>query len=531
MWRPVPVQSTSVAGNYRTEGLKLDGLEVNGLAITCKSLHRPVARSKSLTTSSRERDAVDRKACTATERYPARCLVAISGSNTVCSASSRRSEEEANEAEKSFAACNQPNAEPNSALQDRDKRMGFPSLKRGGSFEKDNGLICKSSKNALMRLKEDPVPPTNVIARNFEHAGAQQIIRMKKFHTLHFRGDLSKKQGASLILVGGNKSVKVEANSRGIKVLQQQDDSNLFDVKWTLGHADIDFCKLSAFQFVNHFPCTASELGAKVGLNRNLKSLGWFDGVEVDGFFPRMYNLSNPWELQDFIEDFVFTAAAVEIKREMLGLDLTDPAAKNSDERRIDILESASLVCERFLDNKKKLVQGDKDGNIAGVLGIHHYLWIRLDLPWKSFSISRTKELEPPHLWRAWSPESVRQKVADVFSRLKAEHVQFGMDGVRNVWLVKPGCGTRGNGIKCFDNIRELLCYAAGRRKGAIAQKYIENCLLLHGKKFDIRSWTLVSNWNPLTAWLHEPYMRICTERHSLDADGLKNQFKHLCNR
>jgi len=40
-----------------------------------------------------------------------------------------------------------------------------------------------------------------------------------------------------------------------------------------------------------------------------------------------------------------------------------------------------------------------------------------------------------------------------------------------------------------------------------------------------------VSNWNPLTAWIHEPYMRICTESHSLDADSLKNHFKHLCNR
>ena len=50
-----------------------------------------------------------------------------------------------------------------------------------------------------------------------------------------------------------------------------------------------------------------------------------------------------------------------------------------------------------------------------------------------------------------------------------------------------------------------------------IAQKYIENCLTLDKKKFDIRFWVLVTNWNPLTLWSYEPYFRLCTEDHSLD--------------
>ncbi len=57
------------------------------------------------------------------------------------------------------------------------------------------------------------------------------------------------------------------------------------------------------------------EIGSKVGLARNLKSLQWFDNIDMNTFFPRMYNLANPWEMQDFVEDFVFTAGHVEVMR------------------------------------------------------------------------------------------------------------------------------------------------------------------------------------------------------------------------
>ena len=75
------------------------------------------------------------------------------------------------------------------------------------------------------------------------------------------------------------------------------------------------------------------------------------------------------------------------------------------------------------------------------------------------------------------------------------------------------------------------MSLATSRKKSAIAQKYIENCLTLDKKKFDIRLWVLVTNWNPLTVWCYEPYIRLCTEDHSLSRQSLTNNFQHLCNR
>jgi tubulin monoglycylase TTLL3/8 len=118
---------------------------------------------------------------------------------------------------------------------------------------------------------------------------------------------------------------------------------------------------------------------------------------------------------------------------------------------------------------------------------------------------------------------------------LEEEHVQFGMDGLRNVWIVKPGHGTRGQGIKCYDSLRDILSLASrrgGGKKSVVVQKYVEPCLLLEGaRKFDIRAWIVVTNWNPLTIWMYEPYFRVCTEEHSLEKKQLANHYRHLCNR
>ncbi len=46
--------------------------------------------------------------------------------------------------------------------------------------------------------------------------------------------------------------------------------------------------------------CTHRDIRARaqVGLHRNLRSLKWLDNIDMDLFFPRMFNFANPWELQ-----------------------------------------------------------------------------------------------------------------------------------------------------------------------------------------------------------------------------------------
>ena len=101
------------------------------------------------------------------------------------------------------------------------------------------------------------------------------------------------------------------------------------------------------------------------------------------------------------------------------------------------------------------------------------------------------------------------------------------MDGLRNVWLLKPSYGSKGLGMRLVnDGLHKVL---AERDCLRVVQKYVERPLLVHGYKFDIRCWLLVSCWQPLTLWMYdECLLRLCSESFGLE--DISNTFGHITN-
>lgn len=76
-----------------------------------------------------------------------------------------------------------------------------------------------------------------------------------------------------------------------------------------------------------------------------------------------------------------------------------------------------------------------------------------------------------------------REKVSILLHRLKEKNPQTEMDGNRNIWIIKPSGLSRGRGIKCADDLEDILNQVKSGANQFIIQKYIENPLIINKRK------------------------------------------------
>jgi hypothetical protein len=106
----------------------------------------------------------------------------------------------------------------------------------------------------------------------------------------------------------------------------------------------------------------------------------------------------------------------------------------------------------------------------------------------------------------------------------------------KNLWIIKPGENTnRGCGIqvsKDLETIKNLVknTNVNGFRRSYIIQKYIERPLLYKGRKFDIRTFTLMNtiNGNLQGYWYADGYLRTSSKEFTLK--NVTNRYVHLTN-
>ncbi|KXJ10393.1 probable tubulin polyglutamylase TTLL1 [Exaiptasia diaphana] len=110
-----------------------------------------------------------------------------------------------------------------------------------------------------------------------------------------------------------------------------------------------------------------------------------------------------------------------------------------------------------------------------------------------------------------------------------------------STWIMKPTNRSQGKGIFLINRLSQLkkwskdskgtpLMHVTGRDAYMIS-RYIDNPLLIGGKKFDLRIYVTVTSFRPLKAYVYRHgFCRFCTVQYNASLSELDNVFIHLTN-
>ena len=188
-----------------------------------------------------------------------------------------------------------------------------------------------------------------------------------------------------------------------------------------------------------------------------------------------------------------------EIKKRMMEDEEEDKKKKNNNQTNNNIKEP-----------KKKLTAEEKEEK-----------WRK-----ETFLNNTTNNERPEEKPKSDSIKELLPEIEQIIQKISLNLPQYILEGSKNVWIVKPGGLSRGRGVHCIDQLNDILSNVKPCNQ-TIIQKYIENPLIINGRKFDIRQWVLVTDLNPLTVWIFEtPYVRFGAENYHID--DFKNIFSQL---
>ncbi|XP_068450263.1 tubulin monoglycylase TTLL3 [Clinocottus analis] len=294
---------------------------------------------------------------------------------------------------------------------------------------------------------------------------------------------------------------------------------------WTTRRDYIDCHSLRNDQITNHY-ANSGTFTTKVGLCVNLRNLQWFDTADPDTFFPRCYRLGAEDEKHAFIEDFRKTACTSLLQHVVETSRWRRDGAEELDtvEHRFvgpGMIDTALHVCREFLN---VLEHGDIDVTVKTPPSVEEQQWAEF--------LQDYYLVVHDGAWIRGSSVFVERCQATL-TRLQEACPQLDTDGLNNIWIIKPGAKSRGRGIMCKNRLEEILALvdsdrALTKESKWVVQKYLERPLLVHGTKFDLRQWFLVTDWNPLTVWFYgECYLRFSTQPYSTKT---LDSSVHLCN-
>ncbi|CAK70615.1 unnamed protein product (macronuclear) [Paramecium tetraurelia] len=337
--------------------------------------------------------------------------------------------------------------------------------------------------------------------------------------------------------------------------------SPFFDLKWTCGLRSDDFLNLMDFQQINHFDSNQC-LCSKFGLARNMRCIpNW------ESFFPRCYDLGDLVDFSDFIEDFKIS----KIHSILMEFDqnqsinqnkkvLPEPHEETEHKNTLRLKDFKNITIRAMEEKPQTFIINFRErfkirlcimilNRVVCSLGsmvknilkdefpfVHPGEWLQLMRdPENAKDVQINEQIEMILKANGYEDQEGDKFIQKYGSQIKDllkqlnRNPQNSLQGTRNIWIVKPEYSSRGRGIKCLDDLNQILDTVNKETMNYVAMKYIENPLIIKNRKFDIRQWVLVTELVPLKIYFYnECYIRFSAEE--FDIDQFQNKFAHLTN-
>lgn len=111
------------------------------------------------------------------------------------------------------------------------------------------------------------------------------------------------------------------------------------------------------------------------------------------------------------------------------------------------------------------------------------------------------------------------------------------------LWILKPSNRSQGSGVVLVNKLNKVKKLKFENKivnennqtvtinETYVISRYLDNPLLIQGKKFDMRIYVLVTSFHPLKVWLFKyGFCRFCNENYTVDINELDNIYIHLTN-
>ncbi|KAL4715166.1 hypothetical protein ACJJTC_012213 [Scirpophaga incertulas] len=252
---------------------------------------------------------------------------------------------------------------------------------------------------------------------------------------------------------------------------------------------------------------TDASWTTKQGLCSALKKKHWFfveNVAEVN--CPRTYNSYDVDEVEEFVNDYKITACTSLLKWILRMTYIGETIYSATGKISTDVLLFAFNRCKEYLYCKQ---HRDIDESMKSTT----------PKQWTAFLTQFYRIISKQDIFHTTKDiiDLYLDTAKIILSEILKYRTQLSCEGYANVWILKPADCSRGRGIRMASVLTVINSLLTKTNVKYVIQKYIEEPLLIHDTKFDIRQYYLVTSTYPLQIWMYRDcYLKFSSQKYNL---------------